>query len=91
MEAISSEQENELKRAFEEMDDKKIQVFRQEFVGDWIKWKRNSPVASHMGSVWERQIRSARRIFFSLLQTNGKAFDEESLLILMVETEGILN
>ena len=83
--------ENELKRAFEEMDDKKIQVFRQEFVGDWIKWKRKSPVASHMGSVWERQIRSARKIFFSLLQTNGKAFDEESLLILMVETEGILN
>ena len=83
--------ENELKRAFEEMDDKKIQVFRQEFVGDWIKWKRNSPVASHMGSVWERQIRSARRIFFSLLQTNGKAFDEDSLLILMVETEGILD
>ena len=83
--------ENELKRAFEEMDDKKIQVFRQEFVGDWIKWKRNSPVASHMGSVWERQIRSARRIFFSLLQTNGKAFDENSLLILMVETEGILD
>ena len=83
--------ENEIKRAFEEMDDKKIQVFMQEFVGDWIKWKRNSPVASHMGSVWERQIRSAQRIFFSLLQTNGKAFDEESLLILMVETEGILN
>ena len=29
---------------------------------------------------------------FSLLQTHGKAFDEESLLLtLMVETEGILN
>ena len=39
MEAISSEQENELKRAFEEMDDKKIQVFMQELGGDWIKWK----------------------------------------------------
>ena len=31
--------ENELKRAFEEMDDKKIQVFMQELGGDWIKWK----------------------------------------------------
>ena len=27
----------------------------------------------------------------SLLQTHGKAFDKESLLTLMVETEGILN
>ena len=83
--------ENEFKRAFEEMDDKKIQVFMQEFGGEWIKWKRNPPLASHVGGVWERQIRSARRILFSLLQTHGKAFDEEPLLTLMVETEGILN
>ena len=34
---------------------------------------------------------SAQRILSSLLQTHGKAFDEESLLTLMVETEGILN
>ena len=31
--------ENELKRALEEMDDKKIQAFTQEFGGYWIKWK----------------------------------------------------
>ena len=72
--------ENELKRDFEEMDDKKIQVFMQKFVGDWIKWKRKPPVASHMGGVWERQIRSASRILLLLLQTHSKAFDEESLL-----------
>ena len=83
--------ENELKRTFEEMDDKKIQIFMQEFGGDWIEWKQNPPVASHMGGVWERQIYSARRILFSLLQTHGKAFDEESLLTMMFETEGILN
>ena len=82
---------NELKRVFEEIDDKKIQVFMQGFGGDWIKCKRNPPVASHMGGVWERQIRSARRILFSLLQTHGKAFDEQSLLTPMDETEGILN
>ena len=44
-----------------------------------------------MGGVWKRQIRSARRILFSLLQTHGKAFDEQSLLTPMDETEGILN
>ena len=31
--------DNELKRALEEMDDKKIQAFMQEFGGYWIKWK----------------------------------------------------
>ena len=56
------------------MDDKKIQVFMQEFGGDWVKWKRNPPVASHMGGVWKKQICSAWRILFSLLQTHGKAF-----------------
>ena len=54
--------DNELKRAFEEMDNEKIQAFMQEFGGDWIKWKGNPSVASHMGRVWERKARSARRI-----------------------------
>ena len=31
--------DNELKRAFEEMDNEKIQAFKQEFGGDCIKWK----------------------------------------------------
>ena len=44
-----------------------------------------------MGGFQERQIFSSRRILFLLLQTHGKAFDEDSLLTLMVETEGILN
>ena len=81
--------DNELKGPFEEMDNEKVQAFTQEFGGDSIKSKRNPPVVSYMGGVWERQIRSARRILSSLLQTHGKTFDEESLLTLMVETEGI--
>ena len=81
--------DNELKGPFEEMDNEKVQAFTQEFGGDWIKLKRNPPVVSYMGGVWERQIRSARRILSSLLQTHGKTFDEESLLTLMFETEGI--
>ena len=44
-----------------------------------------------MGGFQERQIFSSRRILFLLLQTHGKAIDEDSLLTLMVETEGILN
>ena len=63
----------------------------QSLVGDLVKWIRNPPAASHMGGVWERQIRSARAILSSLLSTHGKSLDEESLLTLAAETEGILN
>ena len=44
-----------------------------------------------MGGIWERQISSARAILSSLLSTHGKSLDEESLLTLVAETEGILN
>ena len=44
-----------------------------------------------MDGVWERQIRSARAILLSLLKTHGKSLDEESLLTLLTEIEGILN
>ena len=44
-----------------------------------------------MGVIWVRQIGSARTILSSLLSTHGKSIDEESLLTLVAETEGILN
>ena len=59
--------------------------------GGLVRWIRNPPAASHMGGIWERQISSARAILSSLLSTHGKSLDEESLLTLVAETEGILN
>ena len=58
---------------------------------DLVRWITNPPVASHMGGIWERQIRAARAILSSLLSTHGKSLDEESLLTLVSETEGFLN
>ena len=54
--------ENELKRAFLEMDNKKISQFLQDKGADWLKWQRNTPATCHMGGAWERQNRSARSI-----------------------------
>ena len=48
--------ENELKRAFQEMDHVKIKHFPQDKGTDWLVWIKNTPAASHMGAVWERQI-----------------------------------
>ena len=44
----------ELKKAFGEMDEKRINDFLMELGGEWISWKRNPPMASNMGGVWER-------------------------------------
>ena len=50
----------ELKEALEEMnhDCIRTELLKQEC--DWINFKMNTPGASHMGGVWERQIRSVR-------------------------------
>ena len=69
----------------------KLQSFMQVSGGDWINWKRNPPYASHMGGVWECQICSPYSIRPSLMQTHGRSLDEESIAMLMAETEGILN
>ena len=73
------------------MENQKIHSFMQGQRVNWINWVRNLPAASHMGDVWERQIRSTCAILLSLLKTHGKSLGEESLLTLVTETEGILN
>ena len=64
--------EQELKKAYMEMDDKKIQSFLLEQGGHWMRWYKNSPSASHMAGVWERQILSARATLGSLLKRHGE-------------------
>ena len=54
-------------------------------------WKRNTPLSSNMGGVWERLIRSARAILNSLLKTHGSSLSDESLQTLFVEVEAIIN
>ena len=54
-----------------------------------ITWQFDVPGASHHGGVWERQIRSARRILESLLLS--QSFKEETLRTVFCEVECILN
>ncbi|XP_030844258.1 uncharacterized protein LOC105444708 [Strongylocentrotus purpuratus] len=53
-----------------------------------IAWHFNPPGASHMGGVWERIIRSVRKILTSLPQ---QTLTDEALLTLFTEVEAILN
>ncbi|XP_006823345.1 uncharacterized protein LOC102801063 [Saccoglossus kowalevskii] len=54
-----------------------------------IQWHFNPPAASHAGGVWERMIRSIRKILRSLL--GNKLLDDETLLTFLAEVEKILN
>ncbi|KAF4514212.1 UNVERIFIED_CONTAM: hypothetical protein B566_EDAN019445, partial [Ephemera danica] len=54
-----------------------------------IDWRFNPPSASHRGGVWERLIRSTRRILNVICRE--QRMDDEMLLTLMIESERILN
>ena len=58
---------------------------------DLISFNFNVPSASHMGGVWERQIRTVRSTLTCLLKTQGTQLDDESLRTLFVEVENIVN
>ena len=54
-----------------------------------IDWEFNVPYASHHGGVWERQIRSVRKILSALC--NEQRLTDESLSTLFCEVEYIIN
>jgi len=54
-----------------------------------IQWCFNTPSASHMGGVWERMIRSVRKILTVLLRE--QALDDERLVTFMCIAESTVN
>ena len=54
-----------------------------------IKWTFNPPAASHHGGVWERQIRTVRKLLCSLVKQ--QTLNDDSLHTLFCEIESIMN
>ena len=79
----------ELKEALEELDQDQIQA---ELVkSNWFTFKTNLPSASHMGGIWEQQIRTARNVLSALLETIGAQLDDEAFRTFLCEAEAIVN
>ena len=81
----------ELLKAFQGMPYNKIKSFLQNNGSGWIVWHRSPTAASHMGGIWERQIRSARQILAALIKTHNRSLDDEALRTLIVEVETVVN
>jgi hypothetical protein len=56
-----------------------------------IDWKFNPPAASNFGGVWERLIRSVRKVLYSIMHEQNVRLDDENLRTLFCEVEAILN
>ena len=80
--------QRELEEALQEMDNDKI---RQFLLSEKCDFVFNPPSASHMGGVWERQIRSIRNVMTSLLNNVGQRMDDEMFRTFMCEAAAIVN
>lgn len=81
----------ELREAVSEMDDNRVCQYLLENGCDYAVFKTNVPSASHMGGVWERQIRSVRNVLNALMYQHGSQIDDEGLRTFMCEAAAVVN
>ena len=54
-----------------------------------VQWKFNPPAASHMGGVWERLIRSVRKVLRGVMKE--QTLDDENLSTLLCIVEAVIS
>ncbi|XP_015775684.1 PREDICTED: uncharacterized protein LOC107353815 [Acropora digitifera] len=78
--------EKELREAVRNWNQDKIHNF---LLAKNVKWSFNPPTGSHHGGVWERCIRTVRKVMGALVKE--QPLDDEGLLTLVCEVEAIVN
>ena len=78
--------QRELKAALTEWNKKTI---HQHLLQQNVQWVFNPPAASHMGGVWERQIRTVRMTLLGV--SNQQTLDFDKLSTLFCQVENIVN
>ncbi|XP_057680914.1 uncharacterized protein LOC130908955 isoform X1 [Corythoichthys intestinalis] len=67
------------------------QATQEKVKGLGISFVFNPPASSHMGGVWERQIRTIRNVLRAILDESASRLDTSSLRTFMYETMAIVN
>ena len=80
--------QHELKEALKEIKHERLQTYLAEQGCDFVM---NVPHASHMGGVWERQIRTIRSVLNAILHQSGSRLDSASLHTFFYEAMAIVN
>ncbi|XP_070183260.1 uncharacterized protein [Littorina saxatilis] len=80
--------DNELKRAMKELDSKSITA---KMLSAQCEFQFNPPSSSHMGGVWERQIRTVRNVLSGLLLQSSTSLNTSSFRTLLYEVMAIVN
>ena len=72
--------DNEMAKAMKEIDHQKVKEYlmRNSCDWEWVEWERNPATASHMGGIWERQIRTIRSVLSSLLREHAARLNDEN-------------
>jgi hypothetical protein len=78
--------ERELREGVKKWNQKHI---NDQLIKIGIDWKFNPPAASHQGGVWERMIRSVRKVMRAI--AGERPLDDFALMSLLTEVERILN
>lgn len=79
---------NELKENLKLLDTQKISA---DLLDSQCEFKFNPPNASHMGGIWERQIRTVRNILSGLIANSAGRLDSSSLRTFFYESAAIVN
>nr|XP_055049264.1 uncharacterized protein LOC129434357 [Misgurnus anguillicaudatus] len=74
----------EFAELMKEMDEERVKALGCEFL-------MNPPAASHMGGVWERQIRTIRSVLTAILDQSAQRLDSSSLRTFLYEVMAIVN
>ena len=78
--------ERDLREAVRDWNQQKIHEF---LLAKNIEWIFNPPTSSRFGGVWDRCIRTVRKVMTALLKE--QPLDDEGLLTLMCEEESVVN
>ncbi|XP_043222567.1 uncharacterized protein LOC122381883 [Amphibalanus amphitrite] len=78
--------EHELREAVSNLNSEEVHNF---LLQKGITWIFNAPGASSHGGVWERQVRTIRKVLEALLQE--QTMDDEAVHTLMCEVENVIN